>query len=73
LDENEDDDAVKRQRKGEGEIILDHGSDIPQVEDDITATYVLCAAANYDILNGSKFLSIDLIILDSIIYVCHHV
>jgi hypothetical protein len=32
LDENEDDDAIKRQCKGEGQIILDHGSDIPQVD-----------------------------------------
>jgi hypothetical protein len=56
LNENEDDDAVKRQRKGEGQITLDHGSDIPQVQDDITAVYVLCVIANCDILNSRKFL-----------------
>ncbi|PNF32565.1 hypothetical protein B7P43_G00344 [Cryptotermes secundus] len=37
VNENEDDDIVKRQRKGEGQITLDNGSDVPQVQGDINA------------------------------------
>jgi hypothetical protein len=62
LDENEDDDTIKRQRKGEGQITLDHGSDVPQVQGDVSAVYVLCVIANYDILNSITFPLIDLII-----------
>jgi hypothetical protein len=48
-------DAIKRQRKGEGQIISDHSSDVPQVQGDVTTMYVLYIIANYDILNGGKF------------------
>jgi hypothetical protein len=61
LNESEDDDTVKRQRKEEGQITLDRGSDIPKVQGEINAVYVLCVIANYDILNSRKFPLIDLI------------
>lgn len=73
VNENEDDDIVKRQRKGEGQITLDNGSDVPQVQGDINAVYVLCVIADYDILNSRKFPLIYLIISEFIIQTCHHI
>jgi hypothetical protein len=66
-DNDGDGDAIKRQCKGEGEIILDHGSGMLQVQGGVTSMYVLCVITGYDILNDNKVLLMLLIISKFII------